>query len=91
MKFRSEVIAMCLFEYDEERELKLMRRDERELGREEGQKNSLLIILSTKGTIPDILVEKITKGNIDCKIEEYIRLASKVNSIEEFITITHIL
>lgn len=35
-KQRAEVIKMSIYEYDEERELQLIREDERELGREEG-------------------------------------------------------
>ncbi len=35
-KYRAEAIQMSIFEYDEEKELKLIRRDERELGRLEG-------------------------------------------------------
>ena len=34
---RTEAIQMSIFEYDEEREMKLIRADERELGREEGK------------------------------------------------------
>ena len=37
LKNRSEAIHMSIFEYDEEREMKLIRADERELGREEGK------------------------------------------------------
>lgn len=34
---RAEVVKMSIYEYDEEREMKLIREDERELGREEGR------------------------------------------------------
>lgn len=37
IKYRAEAIQMSIFEYDEEKELKLIRRDEREIGREEGR------------------------------------------------------
>ena len=37
LKNRSEAIHMSIFEYDEEREMKLIRADERELGVEEGK------------------------------------------------------
>ena len=40
LKQRAEVIKMSIYEYDEERELKLIRADERELGREEERKNT---------------------------------------------------
>lgn len=34
---KAEVVKMSIYEYDEEREMKLIREDERELGREEGR------------------------------------------------------
>ena len=40
LKQRAEVVKMSIYEYDEEREWKLMREDERELGREEERKNT---------------------------------------------------
>ena len=40
LKQRAEVFKMSIYEYDEERELKLMRADEREIGREEERKNT---------------------------------------------------
>ena len=40
LKQRAEVFKMSIYEYDEERELKIIRADERELGREEERKNT---------------------------------------------------
>ena len=40
LKQRAEVVKMSIYEYDKERELKLIRADERELGREEERKNT---------------------------------------------------
>ena len=37
LKQRAEVVKMSIFEYDEEREIELIRRDEREIGREIGE------------------------------------------------------
>ena len=39
LKNKSEAIQMSIFEYDEEKELKLIRQDEREIGREEGRED----------------------------------------------------
>ena len=36
LKSRAEVVAMSIFEYDEEREIELIRRDEREIGEQIG-------------------------------------------------------
>lgn len=41
LKNKSEAIQMSIFEYDEEKELKLIRQDEREIGREEGREIGL--------------------------------------------------
>lgn len=38
---KAEVIMLSIYEYDEERELKLIRADERELGREEGRNQGI--------------------------------------------------
>lgn len=38
LKNRAEAIAVSIFEYDEERELALLRKEEREEGRKEGRK-----------------------------------------------------
>lgn len=40
LRQRAEVIKMSIYEYDEEREMKLIRADEREIGREEERKNT---------------------------------------------------
>ncbi len=36
MKQKAEVVKMSIYEFDEEREMRLIREDEREIGREEG-------------------------------------------------------
>lgn len=41
MRCRSEAIQMSIFEFDEEREWKLIRQDERDIGREQGIKEGL--------------------------------------------------
>lgn len=38
---KAEVVKMSIYEYDQERELKLIREDERELGREEGMEKGI--------------------------------------------------
>ena len=40
LKQKAEVIKMSIYEYDEERELRLIRADEREIGREEERKRT---------------------------------------------------
>lgn len=42
LRYKSEAIQMSIFEYDQERELKLIRADEREIGWKDGHKQGLL-------------------------------------------------
>ena len=41
LKNKAEAVQMSIFEYDEEREMKLIRRDEREIGREQGRREGI--------------------------------------------------
>ena len=52
---KAEAVQMSIFEYDEEKELKLIRRDEREIGREEGIKESIksFILYNLEKKIPE--------------------------------------
>ncbi len=80
-KNRAEAIAMCIFEYDEERELALYGEAERELGREEGLKegyeNGLAaLVASLKIYLPDFktLFETIKKNKCyETVTEEQVR------------------
>ncbi len=71
---KSEAIQMSIFEFDEEREMKLIREDEREIGREEGLK---------KG-IKQGLEEGVKKG-IDSSINLLIKYDLAHNVAEEVI------
>ena len=53
---KSEVIKMSIYEYDEEREMKLIRQDERELGMEQGIVSSIKnLIQNTKVSMLDAM------------------------------------
>ena len=41
LKNKAEAVQMSIFEYDEEKEMKLIRRDEREIGREQGLREGM--------------------------------------------------
>ncbi len=41
MEQKAEVVKMSIYEYDEEREIRLIREDERAIGREEGMKKGM--------------------------------------------------
>lgn len=53
-RYRSEAVQMSIFEFDEEKEMRLIRADEREIGREEGIRNF----------IQDNLEENISESRI---------------------------
>lgn len=81
---KAEVIKMSIYEYDEERELQLIREDERFLGREEGRAESILELLMDCGMVSDELKMRIL-GQRDMEIlKKWIRLAAHVKSVEEF-------
>ena len=72
---RAEVVAMSIFEFDEEKEIKLIREDEYqygfENGREEGRRRHLI----------ECICKKLRKGkNIDIIAEE---LEEEINIVEE--------
>lgn len=64
LKQRAEVIKMSIYEYDEEKELKIIRADERELGREEGERKGIIVlidILNELNAPKDMVLEKISE------------------------------
>lgn len=79
---------MSIYEYDEERELQLIREDERFLGREEGKAEgkaeSILELLMDRGEVSDELKVRIL-GQRDMDIlKKWIKLAARAKSVEEF-------
>jgi len=44
---KAEVVKMSIYEYDEEREMQMIREDERELGREEGREEGIKALIET--------------------------------------------
>ena len=72
LKNKSEAVQMSIFEYDEEREMKLIRRDEREIGREEGRREGREegIRESLKYFILDNFEEQIPEEKIVTKLQK---------------------
>lgn len=58
--------------------------DERAEGRAEGAANSLIIILSNKGSVPDDLRENIVSETDFSTLTRWIEIASRVDTIEKF-------
>lgn len=88
-KNKAEVVAMSIFEYDEEAVMALIRSDEREDGRNEGllqaRQESVLELLEDFGEIPESLRIKICEEtNLDT-LKRWHKLAAKTDSIEQFV------
>ncbi len=92
LKNKSEAVAMSIFEYNKEEEMKKYRRAEREgaieegieIGIEQNQKAVILRLLARHGTVPEELRSQIEKESELKVLEEWFELAMEANSIEEF-------
>ncbi len=81
LKQRAEVVKMSIFEYDEEREMELIRRDEREIGRQEERQRaqeeldknrentirSIISICKEMGGDQEVAIQKLMKN---CNLNE---------------------
>ena len=79
-KNRGEAIEMSIFEYDEERELKLIRRAEYEEGLKEGREAGLK--QGRLAAIKNLVAKKLEKGKTAEQIAE--DLEEEVSVIEQF-------
>lgn len=77
LKQKTEVFKMSIYEYDEERERKLMLADERELGREEGRKEekentdtAIKVIISMSKKLENSKEETITLLMKQCNMSQ---------------------
>lgn len=72
---RAEVFKMSIYEYDEERELKLMLADERELGREEGIEQGIEkgIAAEKENTVRIVMSLSLEMGNTKEKTLELLK------------------
>lgn len=70
---RAEVIKLSIYEYDEEREMQLIREGEREIGREEGKDkiNELYQRLKSDSRMDDIIKAIDDKKYQNVLMEEY--------------------
>lgn len=66
IKQKAEVIKMSIYEFDEEREMKLIRESEREIGKEEGREESLQRILAlNKILLADNRIDDLKRATDD--------------------------
>ena len=93
---RSEVVAMSIFEYDHEVEMKKLademreqlREEVREEGREEGKARFLLLVLNLRGTVPEWLKERILCERDSGLLESWMKTAADVASVADFLNKT---
>lgn len=94
---RSEVVAMSIFEYDHEVEMKKLADEMREEireelqeafleeGREEGKAQFLLLVLNLRGTVPKWLKERILCERDSELLESWMKTAADAASVEDFL------
>ena len=86
---RAEVIAMSIFEYNKEEEMKKIRADEfsigKDAGKAEGKAEDVLDLLEDLGEIPIGLREKILSETDLALLNQWHKQAAKAETIREFI------
>ena len=86
---RAEVIAMSIFEYNEEEEMRKLREGEREIwekrGRSEGKAESVLEVLALHGQVPEYVKSHILAEDDMKVLSAWLREAAKAESIEDFL------
>lgn len=97
---RSEVVAMSIFEYDHEVEMKKLADEMREEireelqeafleeGREEGKAQFLLLVLNLRGTVPKWLKERILCERDSELLESWMKTAADAASVADFLNKT---
>lgn len=77
---RAEVVAMSIFEYNEEEEMKKIRADEYSVGKAE----YVLALLEDVGEIPAGLRERILSETDLTLLKKWHKLAAKARTVREF-------
>ena len=82
---RAEVIAMSIFEYNEEEEMKKLREGEREIWQRRVKAESVLEVLELYGQVPEYVKRRISgEYNIEI-LSAWLKEAAKAGSIEKFL------
>ncbi|HIY60671.1 MAG TPA: hypothetical protein H9831_08350 [Candidatus Eisenbergiella pullistercoris] len=86
---RAEVIAMSIFEYNEEEEMKKLRRGEQEIGERRGKvggkAESVLEVLALHGQVPEYVKSHILAEDDMKVLSAWLREAAKAESVEDFL------
>ena len=81
---RTEVIAMSIFEYNEEEEMKKVGDAHYKAGKTNGLAEAILTLLGDLGEIPDTLHSKIALETDEVSLQKWLKAAAKSESIEQF-------
>lgn len=81
---KAEVIAVSIFEYNEELYYAGLRQEGYERGKAEGKAESILLLLSDLGRVSQELKETVMGETDVQKLMKWIKLAARVESIEQF-------
>ena len=86
---RAEVIAMSIFEYNEEEEMRKLREGEREIwekrGKAKGKAEDLLLILEFRWTVPGWLKERIFQEADALQLESWMKAAMSAGTMKDFL------
>ena len=81
---KAEAIAMSIFEYNEEAHMKCVRQEGYLEGKAEGKAEAILELLEELGDIPKELYERIYAEKDLLQLKRWIKLATRVETIEQF-------
>ena len=81
---RAEVVAVSIFEYNEEEELKKFGRAEYRSGEIKGKAESVILALEMRGHVSEQLRERIFEERDVSLLEDWLRLAIEADTIEAF-------
>lgn len=82
---RAEVSAMSIFEYDEEKHMRLVREEGYMDGLTRGKTEAILELLTELGTVPEGIIQNIKTEKNTATLSKWLKLAAKVRSVEEFV------
>lgn len=75
---------MSIFEYDQEKHMRLEKEESYEEGRAEGRAVSIILLLNQKGILSKETEDKIKEETDESKLEKWLLLAAGSGSISEF-------
>jgi hypothetical protein len=79
------VIAMSIFEYNEEEEMRKLREGEREIWQRRVKAESVLEVLEVYGQVPEYVRMRILKEDNIQQLSTWLKEAAKAESLEEFL------